>query len=680
MGVSVVIPERANHALLALCLTSLAKALAKVAEPTEVIVVVNGSPTRDYEHLQAEYPRVSWRYSRCPLGFVQAVEIGIAAARYGAVYLLNNDMVIEPDTISQLLPWRGPTVFAIASQIFFQDLSKRREETGWTELRFGTMAELVDVPPEQDGAVRGHLYAGGGSSLFHRDRLRGMLRSSHDYHPFYWEDAEWGLRAWRDGQEVLFCPNSKVWHHHRATVSLFFKPAEIDRIFARNGLLFTLRNAVRPLTPDTAVDLARHAGPDTLSELTTLRRLLGILMARWRAASAPFCSIDFAHLRSKHYLVPAAGDPRPAVLVVTPYALLPARHGSARRTVGLADALKDRWRIVVLSDEEAIWSNIVGGPFSEVHLVKDRRDDDGSRIGRMRSHAHPLLSAEFRRLLWNKRPKLVQVEHSELLPLVELKNADGEDWIWAAHDVLLTRTGTPATEADILERTLAARFDAIVVCSEEDRALLAPLRAVVVPNGAALHHPSCAPSKGRTSLLFAGPFRYRPNLQGLRSFLIDAFPAIRARRPETRLVVLGGSEATSLAASDPLLGQPGIDMFDSMDDVRPFLEDCALTLNPLMEIRGSSIKLIESLAAGRVCVGTVEGARGFLDAGFPGLLAVPEIAQMASVIIDLLENEERRLQLERPDPLHLARFGWTAAASRLECVWNGLLSAEGHRQ
>ena len=40
------------------------------------------------------------------------------------------------------------------------------------------------------------------------------------------------------------------------------------------------------------------------------------------------------------------------------------------------------------------------------------------------------------------------------------------------------------------------------------------------------------------------------------------------------------------------------------DDVPALLARCALTINPLAQIRGSAVKLVESLAAGRVCVTT----------------------------------------------------------------------------
>src|SRR5262249_26239431 len=138
-----------------------------------------------------------------------------------------------------------PWVFALASQIFFTDPARRREETGWCD--FHPNAHAPEVYDRDPGAtphlLRGTLYAGGGSSLFPPSPLRRYVADSRDYAPFYWEDADWGIRARADGWEVLFCPASRAWHHHRGTVRRYYEPAEVERIIARNALLFDLRHA-----------------------------------------------------------------------------------------------------------------------------------------------------------------------------------------------------------------------------------------------------------------------------------------------------------------------------------------------------------------------------------------------------------------------------------------------------
>src|SRR5207237_3604517 len=96
-----------------------------------------------------------------------------------------------------------------------------------------------------------------------------------------------------------------------------------------------------------------------------------------------------------------------------------------------------------------------------------------------------------------------------------------------------------------------------------------------------------------TQLLFVGPFRYAPNLEGIRRFLRDAYPTIKAAVPAVRVLVLGGDDATSISPRHAEFDQPGVKVVDHRDDVPALLAQSAMTINPLCAIRGSAIKLIE---------------------------------------------------------------------------------------
>jgi GT2 family glycosyltransferase len=204
------------------------------------------------------------------------------------VYLLNSDMLLDALALESILQWRSPQVFAVASQVFFSDPAKRREETGWTMFRAtGGPIEILDEAPDDDTSVRGTFYAGGGASLFRRYVLEDLARASSVYAPFYWEDVEWGVRAWRLGYESLYCPASKAWHLHRATNRLFFPETEIDRILARNRFVFHLRNG--PPLPGFSQFLRTldELDQNSLEEIFTLRRMAQIAFGRFQSCRLP---------------------------------------------------------------------------------------------------------------------------------------------------------------------------------------------------------------------------------------------------------------------------------------------------------------------------------------------------------------------------------------------------------
>jgi hypothetical protein len=69
------------------------------------------------------------------------------------------------------------------------------------------------VPPAPEPLA--HLVASGGAALFRTAPLTRYVRASRCYDPFYWEDAEWSVRAWRDGLARSLLP--ALARHARAS-------------------------------------------------------------------------------------------------------------------------------------------------------------------------------------------------------------------------------------------------------------------------------------------------------------------------------------------------------------------------------------------------------------------------------------------------------------------------------
>ena len=136
-----------------------------------------------------------------------------------------HDVAAKP-ALRQVLAQRQPWVFAITSQIFFSDPARRREETGWSDFHVhGARPVMFERTPEASDFARGCLYGGGGSALFQTALLRRYARESRGFSPFYFEDTDWGVRAWEDDRECVFVPTSHAVHEHRGTVRRFYDPA-----------------------------------------------------------------------------------------------------------------------------------------------------------------------------------------------------------------------------------------------------------------------------------------------------------------------------------------------------------------------------------------------------------------------------------------------------------------------
>ena len=678
-----VVPERDAPAMLAEALASLAVALRGVAEPSQVVVIANGAAASTYDGVKAQFPAVEWVHSGPPLGFAEAVERGLAHVRFGATYLMNNDMTLDARALAALLPLRGERVFAIGSQIAQRSASGRREETGFTDWytdRNGVHLYHAPPPPE----VAPHLCASGGAALFRSELLARYLPASRAYDPFYWEDVEWSVRAWRDGFDVLFCTDSQVAHRHRATTARFYAATELARIVERNRLLFDLRHAASGAPASWLLARVCELPYASQRDLARLGQAASVFRQRVARSRSPqprppprTVAARGAVRLSSSYSFTLGAPKRPRILFVTPFAAFPPRHGGARRVAELLRGHKDAYAVALLSDEASLYDARSFADFdglADVRLVQ--RDDaapaaaGGELPTRTRAHCHPALVDATLDAIRELDPHVVVVEHAELAPLVR-ERAPRPRWVLDLHDAYGPADFAGEEDARRFAADLAA-YDAVVVCSEEDRALVAHPRVVCVPNGAQVHGREYRPSRPG-HLLFVGPFRYRPNRDGIAKFLREAWPAVRAAVPEATLTILGGDEAAGALRDEPLFAQTDVEVLGHRDDVPALLEACTLAVNPLSGIRGSALKLVETLAAGRVCVTTQDGARGFAAAAPAGLVTVRDVADMAAPIVELLRDDARRHRLEARDPAGLDSYDWHHSVARQQALFEQLL-------
>jgi GT2 family glycosyltransferase len=687
-GITVIIPERDAPELLGDALASLHAALARIDEPWQVIVVVNGAPLARYEELAAKHPEVEWIQADAPIGFAGAIERGLACARHDGTFLLNNDMCLAPDALVLLLRLRAPDVFAIGAQIFQRSADGRREETGfvdWYTNRSGIHLYHADVAP--DATPGPHLCCSGGASLFRTAPLRRYLIASRCYDPFYWEDAEWGVRAWRDGLQSVFCPAAHAQHRHRATTARFYAPEELARIVERNRWLFAARLGIVRDEAATLMERLCELPYQSQRDLSRWAQAMGVLRQRAQSQRAPQPLAPPALANAADGIVKQAYSygmrgadlqqaARPRLLMVTPFAIYPPRHGGARRVAALVTELSAEYDIVLVSDEASLYDARSFASFNQLfalHLVeRPPAAASGSAAPlpeRMRTHAHEALRVTVAAAIQRYRPAVVQIEYAELAGLVEARD-DSARWVLGLHDAYgADDFGNPAEGAAFLAMLRA--FDAVTVCSSEDAALIAHPRVVCVPNGASPPSLPYTPSVS-TQLLFIGPFRYAPNRNGITQFLRTAWPAIRRAVPEVSLLVLGGDESTAIVANDPVFAQPGVQVLGHRDDVPALLAQSALTVNPLHGIRGSAVKLVESLAAGRICVSTCEGARGFAGDAPPALVRATTVAAMAEPIIGLLVDAEARHRQESPHATRWDRFRWSHGAAVQRSLYEDL--------
>lgn len=650
---AVLIPERGRPDELGLTLDALVVALRfSAAAPTRVLV--NGAPASAYAALQARHRWVEWHFVRRALGFHGAIAALLERSREDWVFLLNSDMRLHAEALARVLPWRAPEVFAVAAQILPQDRRRRREETGWTVPVRGPdgMFEVHDLPPPLEDGALGHVYAGGGASLFQTRFLRRFLAETRAYAPFYFEDADWGIRAWAAGLEVLHLPAALAVHSHRATIARHHRAARIAAIVARN--LDHLRWRYGDL-----FGAPRHAGNGPARLRAALRGLRGE-HRRARAAVLAGSAPDWSSLHHKRYPHPQrfrAGKPR--LLLFTPFATLPANHGGARRVLELARAARDAVDCILLCDEAAAMGEAAIrdlAVFREVHAVDGRPAHGRDPAARLAAHAHPRLRCELARLIATRQPDWLCLEHLEAMELIAQLPA-GLRIAWTLHDA--GRLWPPAVQQRV--RELLPRVHTLLLSTPADLGYWGHPRERLVENGVGLPAQTPPASDGKAPLLLQAPLRYAANHDGLAAFLTTAWPRLRAARPALRLRLLAGRDGAACWGKEPL--PDGVELIEGYQDPADSHAACSLAINPQLEIEGSALKTAEALAHRRVMLSTTAGARGYEAIDCAALIRVPDPAAMVAPILALLADDASRHRAESTGPSAIAPWSWQHRAS-----------------
>jgi len=243
---SIIVLNWNGKGLLARGLPSVLKAIQYDGEDHELIVVDNGSTDGSVDFVKENFSTVKVVALDRNMRFTGGNNAGVKASKNDIVVFLNNDMMVDKGFLRPLLDgFKEEDVFAVSSQVFFWDETKRREETGKTRARFKRgMIELwhEEVAETGEWSLSPAFWGGGGSCAWDKDKYLELGGLDTLYDPFYLEDTDLSYRAWKRGWKVLFTPGSKVYHKHRGTNRPVFGDEYIERVMQKNRFLFCWRN------------------------------------------------------------------------------------------------------------------------------------------------------------------------------------------------------------------------------------------------------------------------------------------------------------------------------------------------------------------------------------------------------------------------------------------------------
>jgi GT2 family glycosyltransferase len=237
--ISIIIPNYNGSHLLRKNLPSVLEALAHYLAEGVVIVVDDGSSDDSLAVLAENFPQVRTVKHEQNAGFAEAVHSGVNAAQTEILIILNSDVQPDSEFVLPLVQHlQNPQVFSVSPLIFEESGHISDFTLNCYRLRLGRLVRGREswLQPSRVHA-QSSLYALGGSMAVKKSlflELGGFLPL---FKPFYWEDFDLGVRAWRKGWQTRYEPASQVIHQDHGSIRENHARKRIRRALQRNKLL-----------------------------------------------------------------------------------------------------------------------------------------------------------------------------------------------------------------------------------------------------------------------------------------------------------------------------------------------------------------------------------------------------------------------------------------------------------
>lgn len=284
--ISVVIVNRNTADLLTRCLAHVYA--SDLPEPTEVIVVDNGSSDDSVQRVREAYPKVIVIEAGRNLGFAAANNRAFEKASGRFMLLVNTDALLEKDCASKLLTLmeRDPRIGMAGPQLLNDDGSAQTSFEAVPTLATETLNRSLLkrlFPKRYPG--KGRVFTGpepvealiGAVMMIRRDALDELHGFDEDYF-FFLEETDMAVRMRKAGWRVFHEPAARAVHLQGATAKTYQAASRIE--FYRSRYLFFRKHyglgAMNALKAVMTANLALNALGLGVATAVTLGRVRSV--------------------------------------------------------------------------------------------------------------------------------------------------------------------------------------------------------------------------------------------------------------------------------------------------------------------------------------------------------------------------------------------------------------------
>ncbi len=239
-GISVVIPNYNGSNLLLKIIPHCIRALQNTNLPYEMIVADDCSTDNSIETLLHNFPSVKISTASVNSGFSVTANRGVIASTYNWVLLLNSDVILEPDYFQPLLKYTAQEkLFAVMGRIIGWDDDKIQDGAKYpmkhgSKLKTSENYLLADEQLMKNGLLT--MYVSGANAFINKTVFCSVGGFNELFSPYYIEDTELSIRAWRLGYSSVYEHFAVCRHKTSSTISTSRRKKEVDIIYRRNKM------------------------------------------------------------------------------------------------------------------------------------------------------------------------------------------------------------------------------------------------------------------------------------------------------------------------------------------------------------------------------------------------------------------------------------------------------------
>lgn len=241
-NLTVIIPNYNGKSMLESCFKSLEN-----QGYSEVIIVDNGSQDGSAEYIKENHPEFTLIENQENLGFSKAVNQGIKASKTDYVFLLNNDVELEENCLSNLMKCiqKDDSIFAVATKMVqYHDRSKL-DDAGDEYTILGWTKKTGEDKSSDLYTSRREVFSACAGAALYRKNIFDKIGYFDENFFAYMEDVDISFRARIHGFKCFYCPDAIVFHRTSATTGSRYNEFK-TKLAARNNVYVPYKNMPWP--------------------------------------------------------------------------------------------------------------------------------------------------------------------------------------------------------------------------------------------------------------------------------------------------------------------------------------------------------------------------------------------------------------------------------------------------